>query len=40
MKYGIGTYLPKEVQIRVKLGDRVKAGETVIGMPWPVKEVA
>ena len=24
-------YLPKEVQMRVKLGDRVKAGETVIG---------
>lgn len=24
-------YLPKEVQISVKLGDRVKAGETVIG---------
>ena len=24
-------YLPKEVQIKVKLGDRVKAGETVIG---------
>jgi phosphatidylserine decarboxylase len=23
-------YLPKEVQMRVKLGDRVKAGETVI----------
>ena len=23
-------YLPKEVQVRVKLGDRVKAGETVI----------
>ena len=24
-------YLPKEVQVRVKLGDRVRAGETVIG---------
>jgi len=24
-------YLPKEVNLRVKLGDRVKAGETVIG---------
>lgn len=24
-------YLPKEVQIKVKLGDKVKAGETVIG---------
>ncbi|HXX82000.1 MAG TPA: phosphatidylserine decarboxylase family protein [Thermodesulfovibrionales bacterium] len=24
-------YLPREVQIKVKLGDRVKAGETVIG---------
>jgi len=24
-------YLPKNTQIRIKLGDRVRAGETVIG---------
>ena len=28
----LDVYLPKETAIKVKLGDRVKAGETVIGV--------
>lgn len=28
----LDVYLPKETAIKVKLGDRVKAGETIIGI--------
>jgi len=28
----VDIYLPKETEIRVKVGDRVKAGETVLGV--------
>ena len=28
----LDVYLPKETAIKVKLGDRVKAGETIIGV--------
>jgi phosphatidylserine decarboxylase len=34
IKFGsrLDVYLPKDTEIKVRLGDKVKAGETVIGI--------